>query len=254
MSYRLQVPKISVFAAQQMGAIQAALISLVEKEVNSLLKKFSKGCPSQEEIKKIASRRNALLKVLSIFDRRLKPIQDIANSLANTVIVLNPIILLLKNVPVPNTVTTVGVTNNFSDILRILSTFSDDLEDQKRGVDLVISSKGTVQSLINSLLAKLDSNIESCVISNNTSINSSDKINVEGLLEATPNQQSNIEYYKGYKIVIKTDPNSPSIAPRRYAEAQDAVGAIILTGQPSFSSSTQILVDEIKFRIDNKLA
>ena len=55
-------------------------------------------------------------------------------------------------------------------------------------------------------------------------------------------------------ISIITDPSSPSIAPRRYAEAKNANGGIVMTGPKSFSSDAKVLIDEIKFRIDNQLS
>jgi hypothetical protein len=65
-------------------------------------------------------------------------------------------------------------------------------------------------------------------------------------------------YYRGpngdlYKLEIVADIDSPSIAPRRFAVAKDTSGVIVLRGTKSFSSSTQVLLDEIKFRIDNQL-
>jgi len=65
-------------------------------------------------------------------------------------------------------------------------------------------------------------------------------------------------YYRGpngdlYKLEIVADIDSPSIAPRRFAVAKDASGVVVLRGPKSFSSSTQVLLDEIKFRIDNQL-
>jgi len=56
-----------------------------------------------------------------------------------------------------------------------------------------------------------------------------------------------------YKLKIRLDPTSPEIAPRRFAVAIDKTGVEILKGPKSFSSSTDILLDEIKFRIDNQL-
>ena len=56
-----------------------------------------------------------------------------------------------------------------------------------------------------------------------------------------------------YKLEIIIDPESPQIAPRRFAVAKNKDGTVVLKGQKSFSSSTQILLDEIKFRIDNQL-
>ena len=60
--------------------------------------------------------------------------------------------------------------------------------------------------------------------------------------------------YKGYTLAILQDIATSKIAPRRYAIASDIRGVVIFKGPLSFSSSTQVLLDEIKFRIDNKLA
>lgn len=57
-----------------------------------------------------------------------------------------------------------------------------------------------------------------------------------------------------YKLEIITDPNSPQVAPKRFAVAiEPRDNVVVLKGQPSFSSSTKILLEEIKFRIDNQL-
>lgn len=56
-----------------------------------------------------------------------------------------------------------------------------------------------------------------------------------------------------YKLEIENDPTSPPIAPRRFAVAKNKDGITVLKGPKSFSSSVDILLDEIKFRIDNQL-
>jgi hypothetical protein len=56
-----------------------------------------------------------------------------------------------------------------------------------------------------------------------------------------------------YKLDIIKDPDSPTIAPRRFAVAIDPSNVIVLRGPKSFSSSVEILLNEIKFRIDNQL-
>ena len=56
-----------------------------------------------------------------------------------------------------------------------------------------------------------------------------------------------------YELKIRVDQNSPKIAPRRFAVAIDKFGVEILKGPKSFSSSTKILIDELKFRLDNQL-
>ena len=56
-----------------------------------------------------------------------------------------------------------------------------------------------------------------------------------------------------YTLEIIKDPESPTIAPKRFAIAKDPSGVVVLKGPKSFSSSIDILLDEIKFRIDNQL-
>lgn len=56
-----------------------------------------------------------------------------------------------------------------------------------------------------------------------------------------------------YRLEIIKDPDSPSIAPRHFAVARDPQNIIVMRGQKSFSSSVDVLLDEIKFRIDNQL-
>lgn len=57
-----------------------------------------------------------------------------------------------------------------------------------------------------------------------------------------------------YELQIELDPNSPKIAPRRFATATNPEGVVVFKGVKSFSSSTDILLDELKFRIDNQLS
>ena len=56
-----------------------------------------------------------------------------------------------------------------------------------------------------------------------------------------------------YKLEIQLDPKSPAIAPRRFAVAIAPNGVVVLKGPKSFSSSTKVLIEELKFRIDNQL-
>lgn len=57
-----------------------------------------------------------------------------------------------------------------------------------------------------------------------------------------------------YRLDILTDEKSPKVAPRRYAVALDTEDVVVLTGPKSFAADTDILLNEIKFRIDNQLS
>lgn len=56
-----------------------------------------------------------------------------------------------------------------------------------------------------------------------------------------------------YLIKIVDDPTAPPIAPRRQAIAQDYRGVTVLRGPVSFASRPEILIEEMKFLIDNRL-
>lgn len=71
--------------------------------------------------------------------------------------------------------------------------------------------------------------------------------------EQLSNADNTSEQYKGLFLSVVRDPNSPTIAPKNYAIAKDNTGVIVLYGQSSFSSDTRVLLEELKFRIDNQL-
>ena len=61
--------------------------------------------------------------------------------------------------------------------------------------------------------------------------------------------------YKGYTLLIKEDPRNRTEnlpAPLRYA-AGFIGGVQVIRGDSSFSSSTDVLIQELKFIIDNQL-
>lgn len=58
--------------------------------------------------------------------------------------------------------------------------------------------------------------------------------------------------YKGYLLKIVKDPSSPRLAPKHFAIGIKD-GKQEIKGPSSFSSSKVVLLDEIKFRIDNQL-
>ena len=59
--------------------------------------------------------------------------------------------------------------------------------------------------------------------------------------------------YKGYVLKIQRTPESPVLAPRHFAVAVKD-GKVRIKGPNSYSSSKTVLLEEIKFRIDNQLS
>jgi len=69
---------------------------------------------------------------------------------------------------------------------------------------------------------------------------------VSGTGEIAPGVPNN---YKGFTLEISEEQTDDKYK-RRFAQAKNIQGIVVLKGAPSFSSNAQILIDEIKFLID----
>jgi hypothetical protein len=269
------LPELSAIIAAQVGSIQGKLESQVEDRVLDILSKFTSECPNGNQIQKIIKIKNNLLKNINAFERRLQKLRSVANKLDASIRAARVTIEFIKRIPTPTVLTfipgqTGGIVQGvpfstltkLSDRLIKLNKLLDALEGDKTGVLGIINSASSTLTGLKQRLESIDLAIQECS-------NDSDELS-QIVKAAQPPQNTGSEgapkttvgsttvddsqyQYKGYKLEIVNDPNSPAIAPKRYATAKDKTGVIVLYGPSSFSSDTQILLDEIKFRIDNQL-
>jgi hypothetical protein len=71
-------------------------------------------------------------------------------------------------------------------------------------------------------------------------------------IQTTPVQTGLYRARNGVEFLIEVldDTTSPSVAKRRFAVARNPQGIIVMKGQPSFASDVNVLVREIRFRLD----
>lgn len=93
---------------------------------------------------------------------------------------------------------------------------------------------------------------------NSSGNNSNEEINQtkeELLLSQLQSNSNDPLYYKGYRLVIEYEPKNRFSFPYRRLKGRNKESKIILynteNGVYSYSSSVQVLINEIKFRIDN---
>lgn len=259
------VPQISGIIARQVGSVQGKLVNQVQGQVLSVLSKFTSQCPSAKEIEKIIKIKNNLLKNINALERRLQSLNRAARSLDAGINAAKIAIQFIKSIPTPTVFTfvpgqtggpVIGVPfsalTRLSDSLVRLNKILDALEADKAGILGVISTATVTLQGLKTRLEAIDLAIQGCSKDSSglSQIVSSAQPPQNTGSEGTPNSDY---LYKGYILEIVKDPNSPEIAPRRYAIAKDKAGVIVLYGPSSFSSDTQVLLDEIKFRIDNQL-
>lgn len=262
----MALPKLSGIIARQVGSIQGKLVNQVQNQVLNVLSKFSSQCPNAKEIEKIIRIKNNLLKNINALERRIQKLRSVANKLDASIRAARIGISIIKRIPKPTVFkvipgqsggVVIGVKfsalTRLSDRLIKLNKLLDSLEADKAGILGVINTVSVTLGGLKRRLEAIDLAIQGC---------SKDSAQLNQIVaSAQPPQNTGSEgtpldpdyYYKGYELAIVDDPNSPSIAPRRYAIAKDRAGVIVLYGPSSFSSDTKVLLDEIKFRIDNQL-
>jgi DNA repair exonuclease SbcCD ATPase subunit len=255
---------ISAIVASQVGNVRALLIVQVQKNVLAMLTKFSSQCPNPKDLQRIIKTRNTLLKNVSGLRQRVQKFNTVASSLQTTATLVKTLIQVITSIPLPTAIIP-PMTGGIGIPVSILTKYSNSLVKLNKTLDKIIDESGAIASVVSSIapplqttedrLRSIDALIQQCTEGAST------QADLAALLStAQPQGNTGSEgtpspdyLYKGYKLEIIQDPNSPKIAPRRYAIAKDRRGIIVLRGDSSFSSSTDVLLEEIKFRIDNQL-
>lgn len=256
---------LAAVVASQVGAMRGKLIAYVQQRAFEALSKFVNECPNVKEMQRIMQLRNNLLKQITAVESRVSKFAATANQLNTLVTTLQIAIQIIKEIPIPTAIIP-PQTGGVGIPVNVLTKYSDRLIKLNKQLDQFANEAAAITSTVNRIspvltnlklkLQSIDLAIEAC-LANNSSQELQDLLNTSQPIGSSANSTGGdldprFEY-KGYKLEIILDPNSPKIAPRRYAVARDRRGVIMMKGQPSFSSSTDVLLDEIKFRIDNQL-
>jgi hypothetical protein len=271
--------KLAEFIAKFLGQLESRVYALVLKEVSKIQQKLLGSiCPPVEEIEKILKVRDNLLNAINGLEKKIEPVKKFADILDPPIKAAKVTVTVLEMISIPGTIglppgpsggvifsVSIGAQNRFSQLLNLACQIVDMLyKDQQAIKDLTDLGFSGLEPL-KAKLESIDIKLWSCV----ENLPQEDKDRILAGIENLPSNagltnqiDSNVfSYFKPnpsgmgtvYTIRILVDKNSPVFAPRRYAVVENAQGVVVLKGPPSFSSSTRILVDEIKFRINNQL-
>jgi ABC-type transporter Mla subunit MlaD len=260
---------ISAIVASQVGNIRALLIVQVQKNVLAMLTKFANECPDPKTLKKIIKTRNILLKNVTGLNKRVQKFSTIATTLQTTATLTKVLIKVITSIPLPTAIippqvggvgVPVSLLTKYSNTIVKLNKILDKILDESGAITSVVTSIAPPLQTTENRLKSIDALIQQCTEGASTQadlaalLSSAQPVGGTGAdLDGSSDSDPRF-LYKGYKLEVIQDVNSPKIAPRRYAIAKDKRGVIVLKGPLSFSSSTDVLLDEIKFRIDNQLA
>ena len=204
-------------------------------------------CPSPSELENLLRVKQNLEENILRLNRNLEPTQQTVQTIQSTTGAVNSIIRTVKALPIPAKWVTIGITATFSDILDNTKEFLKELNAEAGNLNYTISNTQDAFLEVASKLNDIETILNLCSTEQSST---SEFQNFITTLNQERNQNPLSEEYKGYRIEIKNDPDSPTIAPRRFAVAIAPTGAVVYKGPPSFSSSTKILIEEVKFYID----
>lgn len=263
--------ELSAFVTANLGRIQALAITKAYSVVNEQLQKLLSTCPPPEELEKIAKIVNAVRPIISNSERELAKARKAANVLEPVITAGDIIIRLLTYNPTPIVIGTfpgpqggviyspsTGKVNRNAAKLMWFATMVGILRDEGRAIaNVVQATEGVFQPIKNSL-DQIDALIQACMSNQDLSDEERKKILDNIQRKTSEAELRGISYRslksgRDYTIKVINDPSSPVIAPRRQAIVQDFRGITVLTGPASFASDPQILIEEIKFRIENQL-
>ena len=266
------------------GLVRNAARSLVNFElaVDPLIERLQQSCPPKVELEIIIRQKNSITTALTQTQTALNTMVQTGQTVTGIINVTDIALRVIKNLPLPTSVPPgigipISVINRFTDTLIKLS----DLIKTNRGI--VASIAPAVQTLNSDIqtildaLARLDTLLAGCLEEQTANLTEEEKedyftslgINLN-TLDTTSDPQVNLVggqaledslapnsndplIYKGFKLIIDNDKENKLSFPRRRIVATRIANNVQIVGDYSFSSSTQILVDEVKFQIDKYL-
>ena len=269
--------QISAIVAGQIGRIEGELEAKIQLEANRMLSKFSNQCPDNDTLVNIIKTRNNLLRGVNQFQNKSNRFLRFATNLKRAIRAAKIILRLLKVNPTPVAIgtppnkdfgglisaKTSGNLTSQADRLYNIRRLLENLEGDVESIESLVRGVGPSLSNVRSLLENVNTKSQDCIAEQSSEIDTDELKELLNKIqplentgsEGTPNEEY---FYRGangrnYTLAIIQEAQGEGPVPRRIAVAKDNIGVIVLRGQPSFSSDTKVLLDELKFRIDNQL-
>ena len=212
-------------------------------------------CPTQEELISIINKKNKLVKQLN---NTLNLINNTTKALGISGGVIEALDIaynVLKNLPIPSSTGVPGVPGLPTNVILAIQDNKDKIDKLIRKLRNINTGTLSILVLLRQVLLQaiqllnlLDKLVEKCYPDANQ-----EQISAE-LTAITINESNQlspvITNVNGFTMGVETEPQSSALSiKRRRAIATNKQGVVMLTGEWSFSSIDQILIDELVFYI-----
>lgn len=255
------------YAAIALAYAEGIARRYAEKKILEILDELRKKCPPVEVINSMTKSLDRVSSLITSANRRAAKLHRLIKTLKVITNILKVGIDLLSHNPLPTTLgippgpaggvifsLPQGVVQSQSAKLKWLTETLEDVENEIDNIEDLLRNFDIIFVPIIAKIELIRTLLNRCAANPNLTAKEREKI-LEGLnVSTTEGEESYLSANgKVYKLKVVTDPQSPSIAPQRQAVAYDNRGIAILKGPLSFASNSDILIKELKFRIDNQL-
>ena len=245
----MSIGSIILIIVRQQLQLEDRLLTAIDTEIN----KFKDSCPPKEVLLKTIEIKNNINSGLSNIERAINNTQTSSNTVNNILIGSEILISIAKTLPVPNQTTTLGVTNTsalrlieLKDAIKVGKGLSNSLNDLSK----------TLRGIVTSVQAKidvLDQAILRCVQDTDITFEAANN-SINDLTENTTEQLFNRSvFYKGLSLEIVFDEENFATLKKRFGRATDPRGVVKFKTNLTFSTDSNIIIEELKLLIDNQV-
>ena len=247
--------------------IPLAISLLLAFGISRLSQQNRKSCPTPDALSNVIRTRNRVVRQLNNIFKMIVVNTALAFAFRSLAQVLKGIRLQMDGLSIPQAIGVVPAKDfggliaaapySMTAKLQHINDELEKLEEKSEGtskatlVSLVFVIAGTATVIL--LLKSIDQMAQECAEENGVTDLELEEINQE-LLDLTEEEAEDgnpvLSNVNGFIFSVETDNSNPvGTLKRRFAVAKDFRGITLLRGEPSFSSSDQILIDELVFYI-----
>ena len=271
MSVQSNIPRLLIGNAQKLIQQQAPSISQIIgktgiKNLGQPDMEMPNSCLPQTELQGILDLRNNLITQLNTISKTIETLSKSINVLSTTVNTTSTIIkttdvariaanVALAAIPptaVPGTLP--AAINTLKDITEFLKPNLQVVKNNVTSISGALDYANKTIFKILSLIKGIDQYLQECGTSSSDLTPTSDYVNkVDQQYTASQNQPENADsqIYEGFTLDVVEEPFSPTVN-RRKAVAKNPSGIILLETPLSFTSTPQVLIQQLKLIIDNR--
>jgi len=266
---------LAQFSALKVGDLLAMAIQYAEPKVNEIINELLNQCPPPEVLKQMGKTIDNVNSLMNKVDRQVGQLEKLPKKLDKPILAGKIVVEILAHMPLPSTIglppgpaggvilsVPTGVIQAQAQVLTFTSKMINTLEDDQEAIKAILSSATGVFTPIKMKISRIEMLLARCT--SNPNLSDEDRKDILDGLQDKNNFTTaggigkGVEYTSStngntYTLSIVTNTETGISVPQRQAVAKDFRGIVVLKGPLSFASSEQVLLDELKFRIDNQL-